>query len=248
MPNAASSGLPNPASYDTSTPGVVLDQVTGLVWQAAVPPSTHTWDGAKAYCANLELGGFTDWRVPSRIELISIVDYTIAKPGPVVAAVAFPNTPNTVFWTASPVALYGSSRAWYVEFDNGFAFTEATSAEYNVRCVRAGLTATTGLTWQHTDAGNTYTFADAQQHCADLGAGWRVPSVKELLTIVDESRANPAVDSTVFTSIPSGGNIVSCYQTSTPLAGTGISWLVCFDAGRPTYDSSNDAYRVLCVH
>jgi len=105
----------------------------------------------------------------------------------------------------------------------------------------------TGLVWQQTEDGKTYAYAAAHQHCADLGAGWRVPSVKELLTIVDESRANPAVDSAVFTSIPSGGNIVSCYQTSTALAGTGITWLVCFDAGRPTYDNANNAYRVLCV-
>ena len=136
MPNAASAGLPNPASYDTSTAGVVLDKITGLVWQASVSPSAYTWNGAKAYCASLVLAGFSDFRMPSRIELISIVDYTIAKPGPVIDAVAFPNTPNTLFWTASPVALYGTTRAWYVEFDNGFAFTESTNAEYNVRCVR----------------------------------------------------------------------------------------------------------------
>ena len=115
--------------------------------------------------------------------------------------------------------------------------------------VSAGLVTDTqtGLVWQQTDTGSTYTFAAAHQYCADLGGEWRVPSVKELLTLVDESRANPAVDSAVFTSIPSGGNLVSCYQTSTPLAGTGISWLVCFDAGRPTYDSATNAYRVLCV-
>ena len=136
MPNAASAGLPNPASYDTATPDVVLDKVTGLVWQARVPPSTQTWAGAKAYCASLVLAGFRDWRLPSRIELISIVDYTIAAPGPVIDAAAFPDTPNTLFWTASSEALYGTTRAWYVEFDNGFAFTEATDIEYNVRCVR----------------------------------------------------------------------------------------------------------------
>ena len=105
----------------------------------------------------------------------------------------------------------------------------------------------TGLVWQQSDPATTFTFAAAQQHCADLGTSFRVPSVKELLTLVDESRAHPAVDSAVFSTIPNGGNIVSCYQTSTPLAGTNLAWLVCFDAGRPTYDSVNDAYRVLCV-
>lgn len=105
----------------------------------------------------------------------------------------------------------------------------------------------TGLEWQQTDDGQTFVFGAAPQHCVDRGAGWRVPSVKELLTIVDESRTGPAADPTVFTTIPTSGNLATCYQTSTPLAGTGISWLVCFDEGRPTYDSTNNAYRVLCV-
>lgn len=263
MPNAASAGLPNPASYDTSTDGVVLDQVTGLIWQANVSSDVDDWQSAQAYCATLSLAGRADWRLPSRIELMSIVDETVAKPGPVIDGAAFPDAPNTLFWTASLLAT-NTDRAWYVEFDNGFAFSDSISAEYSVRCVSSprpaeppamryaisdGLVTDTetGLVWQQTDAGGSYTFAAAQQHCADLGGGFRAPSVKELLTLVDESRAYPAADPSVFTSIPTDNGLPSCYQTSTPLAGTSISWLVCFDEGRPTYDSVNDAYRVLCV-
>lgn len=136
MPNAASSGLPHPASYDTKAAGVVVDNVTGLMWQAVASSSTFSWPAAKDHCAALVLGGFSDWRLPSRIELISIVDYTIAKPGPVIDTTAFPGAPNVIFWTASPEALYGGSRAWYVEFDNGFAFTDSSSTAYSARCVR----------------------------------------------------------------------------------------------------------------
>jgi hypothetical protein len=140
----------------------------------------------------------------------------------------------TLSLTALAFALASQSRA------------QSPAGRYDVA---AGLVTDThtGLVWQQTDSGGSYTFAAAQQHCADLGASFRAPSVKELLTLVDESRANPAVDSAVFSTIPNGGNLVSCYQTSTPLAGTNLAWLVCFDAGRPTYDSVNDAYRVLCV-
>lgn len=106
----------------------------------------------------------------------------------------------------------------------------------------------TGLEWQQTDDGNSYTFAAAPGRCTGLGTGWRVPSMKELQTIVDESLAYPAVDKTVFTSIPSGNGLPSCYETSTQLAGSTLGWLVCFDTGRATYDSASDAYRVLCVH
>ena len=136
MPNATSSGLPHPASYDASAAGEVLDKVTGLTWQAVASTSTFTWNAAQAHCVQLVLGGFSDWRLPSRIELISIVDYTIAKPGPVIDTTAFPGAPNTIFWTASPEALYGGSRAWYVQFDNGFAFTDGSDTRYAARCVR----------------------------------------------------------------------------------------------------------------
>ena len=70
------------------------------------------------------------------LELISIVDYTIADPGPVIDTNAFPGAPNVIFWTASEEAGYSGSRAWYVEFDNGFAFTDSSTVEYSVRCVR----------------------------------------------------------------------------------------------------------------
>ncbi len=95
MPNPASAGLPHPAQYDTSKAGVVLDKVTGLTWQATVSTSTYAWADAKAYCASLSLGGFKDWRLPSRIELVSIVDFTIAKPGPVLDPTACPSVRRT---------------------------------------------------------------------------------------------------------------------------------------------------------
>ena len=73
MPNPASAGLPNPSSYDTSIAGVVRDNVTGLMWQQTdvLTGDITTLSGAAAYCSALRLGGFTDWRLPSRIEIVS---------------------------------------------------------------------------------------------------------------------------------------------------------------------------------
>ena len=65
----------------------------------------------------------------------------------------------------------------------------------------------TKLTWQQTAtrgySGGYYYFAGATTYCAGLGAtlggtGWRLPTIKELTTIVDESRVNPAIDPTAF--------------------------------------------------
>lgn len=38
-----------------------------------------TYVEGETYCANLSLGGQSDWRVPTRIELVSLVDYTVAS-------------------------------------------------------------------------------------------------------------------------------------------------------------------------
>ena len=86
MPNPPSTGLPNAASYDTaSTSGVVKDQVTGLWWQQTLGdnPSGQSWSAAGGYCAALALGGHNDWRVPTRIELVSLLDFTVAQ-GPMI--------------------------------------------------------------------------------------------------------------------------------------------------------------------
>jgi hypothetical protein len=47
MPNPASSGLPNPASYTDLGDGTVKDNVTGLIWQQAVA-ATQAYDWADA--------------------------------------------------------------------------------------------------------------------------------------------------------------------------------------------------------
>lgn len=59
----------------------------------------------------------------------------------------------------------------------------------------------TGLMWQQTTSswGN---WATALAYCEDLTTGgytdWRLPNIKELLTIFDLSRHDPAIDDTVF--------------------------------------------------
>src|SRR5262249_7856188 len=98
LPDAGTVALPHPKIYDTySIAGVVIDQVTGLHWQRAVElggdggTRTLSWTDAQTYCANLALAG-GGWRVPTKIELLSIVDYT--KNQPAINPTPFPATPG----------------------------------------------------------------------------------------------------------------------------------------------------------
>src|SRR5689334_16839225 len=64
----------------------------------------------------------------------------------------------------------------------------------------------TRLTWQQGAAPSTYTWTDASPYCGALnlgGMGWRLPSVRELQTIVDETLHAPAIDATAFSGTPS---------------------------------------------
>ncbi|HRI65732.1 MAG TPA: DUF1566 domain-containing protein, partial [Polyangium sp.] len=111
--------VPVPSDYVVDeVKGLVFDKVTQLTWQRDVDPNVYTWDAAKAYCEDLVHAGYDDWRLPTRIELVSIVDYT--KTNPAIDSAAFPNTPSEWFWTSSPWAGSGSV-AWLVYFSNGNA-------------------------------------------------------------------------------------------------------------------------------
>ena len=81
------------------------------------------------------LCGHSNWRMPTRKELISIVDY--GRYNPAVDAGWFPNTLASVFWSASALA-YGSSNAWLVYFNFGHAHYDGKGNGGQVRLVRAG--------------------------------------------------------------------------------------------------------------
>jgi hypothetical protein len=262
MPNSASASanLPNPARYAT-TSTTVTDEVTCLVWQRGVAPGTYSWEQAKSYCADLDLDG-GGWHLPSRIELTSITDFTRA--GPAIDPTAFPGTPSAFFWTSSPWAVTTAAipRAWIINFYEGLASNAAyQSGSYRVRCVRspggagdptyAGVGAGqvedthTGLVWQTSVTDATMSAAEAAATCRSLALGgqqWRLPSIKELATTVDESRVAPAIDLSVFPGTPRKG----WYWSSSPSAATAGTWALNYDDGYTGYRNITAGY-VRCV-
>ena len=119
--------------YATNT-NTVIDSVTNLEWQRAVPASSYTWTGARNYCSGLTLDGRSDWRLPSTIELMSLVDYGRAM-APYIDPSAFPSTPSATFWGS-----HGSvpELAWRVDFSTGRVNgnVDFVTGTGRVRCVR----------------------------------------------------------------------------------------------------------------
>jgi hypothetical protein len=134
----------NPASQPSYTPQMdtVLDNVTHLLWQNNIPTTGSicgmgglcTWEQARDVCDTLTLAGSSDWRLPSRVELESLLDLT--RQGSAIAApFQVATNPRPRFWTRSVYALSTKSR-WYVDFLEGWSFYDPTPNTYYVRCVR----------------------------------------------------------------------------------------------------------------
>ncbi|HEY3451069.1 MAG TPA: DUF1566 domain-containing protein [Myxococcales bacterium] len=112
----------------------VLDRKTGLTWQRAASSSQYNLGAAVAYCSSLSLAGFSSgWRLPTRHELESLVDRKVAPPGPTIDKTAFPNTPASRFWTATP---YESGWGFDVNFMDGSMHPEQGGYAFYARCVR----------------------------------------------------------------------------------------------------------------
>jgi len=139
VPNSqpdVTAGAPNPESYTDNGDGTVTDNVTALMWQQASPVATYTWDEAMAYCPTLALGGHDDWRLPSFIELYSLVDTEGSPPVPNVGYFRSPseNGPLT-FWSSTPV-VQSTPAAFCVDFQDGHTNGYVVANTLNVRCVR----------------------------------------------------------------------------------------------------------------
>jgi hypothetical protein len=296
MPDAVQGAKVRPSYAVTSAPEIVIDQVTGLVWQRYLPAvyggctgtdavagDVCSWQEAKNYCRDLVLGGFGDWRLPSKIELESIVDDTRSQP-PALDSVAFPDVPSdsrSSTWSNSRSVSTIQTVA-YVILPNGGTWTAATELSVvsglRVRCVRgprvaSGTPATryqvnaegvasvtdtrTGLTWQRNIATESYTRSGAITYCSGLGTGWRLPTKKELLTLIDPVRlldtsvvnVDGAIDLNLFPSTPARitlWSISSVAQVQTPIQSELRYWLV-HTGGIPLGVSETELARVRCV-
>ncbi len=160
-------------------------------------------------------GGFSDWRLPTLKELRSIAVYS--RSGPAITKAIFPYTDDTDWssdsWVEAPVQVwcmnFWDGRAHYSNFKNSNRYVQAVrggvSGGFNNFVVNGDGTITdptTGLMWQQASASGTYTWAQGLSYCENLSLGgysdWRMPTIKELASIVDLSKSSPAVNPEFF--------------------------------------------------
>lgn len=208
-----------------------------------------------------KLCGYNDWRLPDPYELVNIVDYSINEPGPTISINYFTNTVSKYFWTSyhnnneawlvsfsvggnsseslsnryAVRLVRGGSQRLVSYFDNGDGtvtdnYTGLMWAKCSYGQTLAGDSCSGGVsskTWEQalavTDSSTLAGYSD-----------WRVPNVKELLSLVDYTTNNPAINSSYFPNTATYPD----YWTASPRAGSSYySWTVSFRYGYFDYGS-----------
>lgn len=233
---------------------MVRDNVTGLIWEAKTDEvgihnkdNSYLWQGAQDIFIkalnHAAFGGYSDWRLPTLEEMATVVNQSCLLP--TINTTYFPNTVSSHYWSSNTLVFYTSS-AWTVTFERGQASWDGKSSEHYVRAVRGGHSGSfglvingdgtvtdtsSGLMWQQSP-GSQKKWEEALSYCESLSlAGytdWRLPTNKELRSIVDYSRNSPATNTIYFPNTRT-----SAYWSSTSAEyDTRGSWGVSFSAGQ----------------
>lgn len=250
--------------------GTITDTITGLMWQK-FDFGELSYENAIIYCDSLTLAGYNDWRLPTPFESFSILN--LQNTNPAINTAFFPKSQAEYWWT-SGLQFNDASKVWVTNSGGGIGNhlkTETISAggtkNYFVRAVRDVIdppiipnrfidnkdgTITdlvTQLEWQQTPDVLTKTWEESLLYAENLmfasKTDWRLPSIRELQSISDESCGSPSVNNTIFKLL----NTQRKFWSSTTLIAKDPSkaWFWDTQFGITTYDLKTIANFVLCV-
>jgi len=111
---------------------VILDYATRLMWKATDEAGTYTWANAIIQAEGLTYAGFSDWKLPNRLELLSIINHEEA--GMIMQYADFNLTPN-FYWTSTTYSR-GTTSAFHLVVGSAMSFSIAKTNTYCVRVCR----------------------------------------------------------------------------------------------------------------
>ena len=248
--------------------GTVTDTITGLIWQKS-DGGEMTIENAITYCSNLILGSETDWRLPNAHELFSIMNLQYSNPS--LDASVFTTT-TAQYWWSIDKQVNDITKIWATNAGGGIGNhpkTETISAggnkKFHARAVRNPITPVvvqtrftdngngtitdnmTNLIWEKTPFADTLNWEQSLIYANTLTltgkTDWRLPNIKELQSINDETLINPSLNTNYF-------NITSAkkYWSSTTLPNqTSNAWYMYTQFGITTFDAKTTKHNLICV-
>ena len=265
--------LPVPAAQELAC---TRDRQTGLVW--LLDDALGPWDdGAKRFAPSANeaarCGLRSGWRVPTRRELLGLVD--LGRANPSIDTSGFPGARSDWYWTSDSYAA-SANAAWVVVFSSGATDLHVKVNNRRFRLVNGPLQppaslringdgtvadGVSGLVWDRCEWGASgaacdggtstsldWSAARAAVRSANEArhkghADWRLPTRAELESLVSVTRANPALDPDAFPK-----STAAPVWTDTPSAGAPASaWFVDFGGGGSAFLAQQYPARVRLV-
>lgn len=260
----------HPPAYTDNGDGTISDKVTGLMWQKT-DGGEMTWEDATNYPSALTLGGHSDWRLPASHELYSITKQGAVNPA--VATNYFTVTAAEYWWSRDLqanntgnvwVVNAGGGIGNHPKSESSLA---GGTKKFHARCVRGAPAPSTasplhhftnngngtitdidsGLVWQQAEITVRTNWEGALQYSSSLSLGsqtdWRLPNIKELQSLNDETLVAPSLDTAYFPAATA-----SRYWSSTSMHGTtNQAWFLDCQYGVTSYADKTTNLLVRCV-
>ncbi len=161
---------------------IVFDRLTGLAWcrNAGLTEFPLMWQEALDFITRLNNEGalgFSDWRLPNRRELRSLISHQTKQPA-LPQGHPFTNVFNGWYWS-STTATISPAHAWYVDMGGGRMFYGGKDQSFMVWPVRGqgkGVIPVTGQTQCYSETGESIPCnGTGQDGDACAGASWPAP-------------------------------------------------------------------------
>ena len=118
----------------------VLDRETQLIWERTPSPVETRWANAELLCAMKSVGGRRGWRLPTFLELMTLVDPssrgTVNRPLLPVGN-PFTGIGERAYWSSNTQTIE-PTKAYAVDFIVGDLAVEQKRSAHRIWCVRAG--------------------------------------------------------------------------------------------------------------
>ncbi len=258
----------NPQSFTDNGDGTITDNISGLMWQKA-DGDEMTFENASSYCNNLVLGSYSDWRLPTGIELFSIHNFGHLNPA---LNTAYFTLTQAEYWWSSEVEADDATKVWVSNAGGGIGahpksetISAGGSKRFHVRAVRNPISTLfslshftdngngiitdnfTGLSWQKIQTADLLSWEEALSYANNFTlAGkddWRLPNVKELQSLNDPSLIKPSFNKAFFPNCLSGN-----YWSSTSMINAAAkAWDINIDYGIVSYNDKTLKQNVLLV-